>query len=127
MVRVDRDRVEADPQVPLAQGRDHRVGFLLSGAPILLRGLEFPGEESHGVHGPSRARATPVIVALLEGGANGKVGRVHFYVKRAVRLDNEQLESLCDELLCLNEGALCLRRPHQALRLLALRFALGHL
>ena len=95
VVRVDRDRLEADPRVPLAEGRDHRVGLLLSGAPILLRGLEFPGEESYGVHGPDRACATPIPVALLEGGADGEVGRIRFYVKRAVQFDDEQLESLC--------------------------------
>ena len=89
MVGVDRDRLEADPRVPLAEGRDHRVGLLLSGAPILLGALELPGEESYGVHGPSRARATPFIVALFEGGTDGEVGRIRFHVKRAVRLDDE--------------------------------------
>ena len=127
MVGVDRDRLEPDPLVPFAEGRDHCVGLLLSGAPVLLGGLELPGEESYGLHGPSRARATPVIVALLEGGADGEVGRVCFHVKRVFRLEYEQLESLCEELLRLDEGALRLRRPHQALRLLAPRFALGHL
>ena len=89
MVGVDRDRLKADPRVPLAEGRDHHVDFLLSGALILLRGLKLPGEESHRVHGPIRARVAPVIVALLEGGAYGEVDPVRFHVKPTVRLDNE--------------------------------------
>ena len=127
MIGVDRDRLEADPRVPLAEGRDHRIGLLLSGAPILLRGLELPGEESYGVHGPNRARATPILVALLEGGADGEVGRIRFHVKRAVRFADEQLESMCEELLPLAEGKLRFQRPDKAFRLFALRFALGRL
>ena len=127
MVGVDRDRLEADPRVPLTEGPDHCVGLLLSGAPILLRGLELPGEEGYGVHSPDRTSATLILVALLESGANCEVGRVLLHVKRAVRFDDEELQSLSEEFLRFDEGTLRFRRPHKALRLLTLRFALGDL